>query len=179
MSVKFISLKSKNAIVLDKPLLLKRVNDLREEHGEGKKSPITIEKMLLATNVLLGRTETNGSISLSLHYLDDDGISCVRNFPNLGLEVTSNSSIRESSGDVIVDIDVSLKAGKKKWHLDEIRECEKILASNEYGVTLSYCCDEATDAAGYCVRLALKNGDIKDFGTTFLTAKDFTCSFSL
>jgi hypothetical protein len=179
MPEKTINMKTKDAIVIDRDSFLASVNELRSSRGANKKSKsaTTIEKLLSNTKILEASTEEFGSVSFSIHYKDNEGVSCSRRFPNFGLDVVSNSKIIENGDQISIEVDLTLTAAKKKWQLEEVRECAEIFRGNEYQVTLEYRCDTTSEPAGYSVSLQPSNGIVDEFGNAGLPSTMFECTW--
>ena len=179
MAIKSISLKTKKAILVDQSAFLESVNELRLERGANKKSktPTTIQKLLSNTKVLEVSTVDFGSIGFSIHYEDKEGTGCSRKFPNFGLDVVSKSTLVGIGDQVSIEVDLTLTAGKKKWHLEEVEECVEIFKGGKYQVSLTYSCDTTSDPAGYAVSVQVLNGIADKFGITELPNSMFECTW--
>ena len=149
--MKYIHIRSITPIQISTDSLLSSVNDLRKEHGEGKeaKAPVNIDEILSNLRVLENADSEHSSLSLGLVYEDENGTPCLRNFPNYGLDTKSESKISKDGDILSVSIDLTIKAGKPKWHLAEIQECASILSSKKFSLRLTYTLDQKTDSAGY------------------------------
>jgi hypothetical protein len=163
MPQKQINLKSTQPIILDAKESLKRVNELRAEKGNTKKgrAPITIDDFVAATKVLEDRSATFGLLELALTYLDTEGVGCIRYFPNFGLEVVSRSEIKLENDKLLIIIELTVKAGRKKWQVDEVQECIPILTDKNTKFSVQYRCDETTDPAGYSRFLVMSDAEEK------------------
>ena len=178
MAIKSIRLKTKKAILVDQSSFLQSVNELRSERGANKKSktPTTIQKLLSNTKVLEVSTEDFGSIDFSIHYVDKEGTGCSRKFPNFGLDVVSKSTLVGIGDQISIEVDLTLTAGKKKWHLEEVEECVEIF-KGEYQVSLTYSCDTTSEPTGYAVNVQVLNGIADKFGIMELPNSMFECTW--
>ncbi len=154
--MKQISLRTVAPIGIEQSALLGAINDLRKEHGSNKKAkaPLELENALSKLNLFQNRDAENGMLSFRLHYEDEDGVSCTRDFPNFGLDVKSESKLERGGDELILTVDLTIKAGKPKWQIQEITECAKILSSGNYKMTLSLTLDETTEWAGHSRQVA-------------------------
>ena len=152
--MKTIQIKSVSPIALSAATLVMAVNELRKEHGKGKKgkAPVNIEGILSNLRVLENADSKHSMLSFELIYDDDNGTPCSRDFPNYGLDIKSDSKIEQNEDVLSVNIDLTLKVGKPKWHLAEMQECAAIFATKKFSFRLSYSLDQTTDSAGYSSR---------------------------
>jgi hypothetical protein len=153
--MKYIHIKSITPIQISADSLLNSVNDLRKEHGEGKKAKakVNIDEILSNLRVLENADSEHSMLSLELVYEDENGTPCSRDFPNYGLDTKSESKISKDGDLFSVSIDLTLKAGKPKWHGAEIQECASILSSKKFSLRVAYSLDRKSDSAGYSTRV--------------------------
>lgn len=179
MATKSINLKTTKSILIDQGAFLSSVNSLRQTRGDTKKTqaPTTIKKLLSNTKILEASTEDFGSINFSISYKDKNGIGCSRDFPSLGMDAVSKSTLAGSGDQVSIDVDLTMTAGKKKWQLEEIEQCVEIFKSGEFQVALQYRCDTASEPAGYTVGVPVSNGVADKFGNTALPSSLFECTW--
>jgi len=175
---KQIDLKSVNAILIDSSSALEQINALRKEKGQGEKgkAPITIDKFVASTKVLEERTDECGSLILTLRYTDKEGYTCTRHFPNFGLEVMSSSSLKLEGPAIAISVNVSVKAGKKKWQTDEVQECIEVLSSKETTCLLEYFCDKSSDSRGYRTYIDVLSGEKNHYDQMVLPISLFELS---
>lgn len=176
---KQIELVSNQAILIDAAAALESVNELRKESGDGKKGkkPMTLDQFIATTKVLEERTPDFGMITLNLSYKNQDAIPSSRNFPNFGLAVISKSTLALAGQNIEVQINLIVKAEKKKWQLDEVAECVDVLSSKDTIFGLRFTSDETTDRAGYDTPIKVANGLEDRYGNTFIPSSFFTASF--
>lgn len=153
--MKYIHIRSLSPIKISADYLLNSANELRKEHGEGKKekAKVTIDEVLSKLRVLENANSEHSMLSLELDYEDENGTPCSRGFPNYGLDTKSESKISKDGDVLSVSIDLTVKAGKPKWHGAEIQECASILSSKKFSIRLAYTLDQKTDSAGYSSRV--------------------------
>lgn len=165
MAKKQIHLKSITPVSLNAKKSLFAINQLRARVGEGRKhkSPISVDDVVAGTKVLEERDATFGQITLVLNYRDAGGRPCGMEFPNFGLEVDSRSAIRLGGESLLLDVDLIVKAGKKKWHMDEMRDYIAILPDENVSFSVKYRCDETTDSAGYACDMAINGSHAGGF----------------
>lgn len=155
--MKQIRLHTNRPITIDPAIFLNTINSLRNEYGEKKKdkAPIALPKALESINLFSKQTADKGMLSFNLSYEDENGIPCVRNFPNFGLDVKSNSKLEEIDNKLLLSIDITVKAGKPKWQVDEITDCGKIFINDGFNLELNITLDETTDWGGHSAALEI------------------------
>ena len=149
--MKPLQLRSKSSIEIEVCEMLDAVNGLRREYASGRKNkaPLGIERVLSKLRLFEARDADRGMLSFSIRYRDQDYGSCVRNFPNFGLDVISKSTIEHRDDMLHLSVDLIVRAGKAKWQRDELGECTAILESGAYAVSLLVTLDEKSDWAGH------------------------------
>lgn len=148
--MKQIRIQTKSPIEIDAATLMEAINDLRKNYGEKKKdkAPIELSKVLPKMNLFQNRDAEKGMLSFHLSYEDEEKSPCGRNFPNFGLDVKSDSKLEQMGSKLLLSVDITVKAGKPKWHLEEISECGKIFASGKFQLALNVTLDETTEWRG-------------------------------
>lgn len=154
MTAKILSIKSIIPIMMDGILSLNAVNELRLKYGvtRNKKLPISLNNLIETTKILEPRSKDHGQISFNIRYA-----SCVRKFPNFGLDITSDSNIYIVEKDFAINIDLTVKAGKQKWQINEIQECSDIFKRKDVRIEFEYTCDEKTEWFGHSTSLNIRN----------------------
>lgn len=149
--MKSIRIQTTSPIAIDAVDFISTVNELRKEHGEKKKdkAPIELVKALQTMNLFQNRDAEKGMISFNISYEDDNQIPCVRNFPNFGLDVKSESKFEQIDSKLLLSVDVTVKAGKPKWQIEEISALKKIFEIGNFQISLTLTLDETTDWGGY------------------------------
>ena len=175
MPIKQISLKSLNPIYVVAQSALDVVNELRKQYGKNgkQKLPISLEKLIATTKILEQRNEDYGHVFFSVE--NDSGF---RNFPNFGLEIISMSTITLIETDIAIQIDLTVRAGKPKWQINEINECADIFKNKYSRITLEYACDEKTDWSGHSVGLKILNEKVDLAGRTSLPTSFLEINYS-
>ena len=97
--MKKIRIQSKGHIEIVAAALIEAINDLRKEFSDNKKdkAPIELSKVLLKVNLFPKRNAEKRMLSFRLAYEDEDESPCVRDFPNFGLDVQSDSKLEQIS----------------------------------------------------------------------------------
>ena len=149
--MKQIRIQTKSPIEIDAATLLEAINDLRKEYGDKKKDkvPIELSKVLPKINLFQNRDAEKGMLSFRLSYEDEDKLPCGRDFPNFGLDVKSDSKLEQIDSKLLLSVDITVKAGKPKWQIEEISECGKIFSSGKFKLALNVTLDETTEWGGH------------------------------
>jgi hypothetical protein len=153
--MKEIIISSITPITISCAHFLDRFNWGRKEYAEkkSKKSPITIEAAIGRTRLIESRDENSAMLAFRVHYIDDDGIASVMDFPNFGLDISSKSTMIKDNDQIVIHIDFSIKAGKAKWQKEEIARYKKIFDHSTFGLELNLTLDEETDWGGSSISL--------------------------
>lgn len=132
------------------------VNRLRKTYGDSKKnkSTLNLNDVVSKLKLFQQRDEKNSMLSFSLSYQNEEHMSCVRDFPNFGLNVKSYSKLSELNGKLSLDIDLALIPKSIKWQQQEFDECAEILSSENCTLKLMVTLDESTEWAGHSAHIA-------------------------
>ncbi len=150
-NVKQFSIKTRTPIEILPHKLLEAINKLRREHAHTpqKRRPILLDEAIKRLNLFSLRDAEHSMLTFKLSYSLGDRLPCVRAFPNYGINVKSVSTMRKEAEKLILDVNLILKAGRAKWHFEEITECYEILISGKYFLELEVILEKSTDSAGY------------------------------
>jgi hypothetical protein len=122
---------------------------------------------------------TYGSLQLVLHYKDSEDSSCARRFPNYGMVVDgSASSVKSNGSELTIHLDVTVKAGKPKWQVDELADCVKILAGGQFSVSLELMLDSSSDPFGDAVQLPTTLDVADELGLLYIPGSKFKVACS-
>ena len=174
--MKQIRIQSKGYIEIVAAALLEAINDLRKEFGDNKKdkAPIELSKALSKINLFQNRNAEKGMLSFRLAYEDEDESPCVRDFPNFGLDVQSDSKLEQIGDRLLLSVDITVKAGKAKWQLVEISECAKIFESGKFTLALNVTLDETTEWGGHSAFVTTVQDELDFSDETSIPASHFT-----
>jgi hypothetical protein len=173
--MKQIQLKTTNPIEIRVEQLLLAVNKLRNDHGEKKKDklPVKIGELLSRLKIFENRDASNSALGFCLNYEDAEKVPCIRDFPNFGLDVKSASSIEHRGDTVLLSVDLTVRAGKAKWQVDEVAECARLFSSGGFTMDLMVTLDETTDWGGHSAQVSTL-GQVEDsVGLTHIPASHF------
>jgi hypothetical protein len=174
--MKKIRIQSKSPIEIEAVNLLETINDLRKEFGDNKKdkAPIELSKALSKVNLFQNRNAEKGMLSFRLAYEDEDETPCVRDFPNFGLDVQSDSKLEQVGDRLLLSVDITVKAGKPKWQLAEVSECAKIFESGKFTLALNVTLDETTEWGGHSAFVTTVQDELDFSDETSIPASHFT-----
>lgn len=161
--MKSMHIKSREPFILNVGDFVEIVNQLRLERAEDEESkkPLSPEEALGSMRLLQNRDSVHGMMYFRLYYKDNDGTPCTRDFPNFGLNVQSNSSIKLIDSKIVIDVDLKMLASSAKWQKNEIQECHEIFSGEDAVVGLEITLDETTDYFGYSAQLPVIGGDFE------------------
>ena len=146
-----LHVKTRTPLLLPLQAFLREINDLRAEHGTGKthQRPLTLTQILSGTRICENRTAEHAMVTLRVTYTDADDMPTGREFPNFGLDVRSESHLREVPEALELSVDVLITAGKAKWQPQELHELAEALRAPDARVGVVYTASESVDGAGH------------------------------
>jgi hypothetical protein len=173
--MKQIQIKTKSTVQIHANDFLEAINDLRQKYGETEelKQPIDLDEALSSIRLFENRDAEHGMLTLQLHYEDADKTSCTRDFPNFGLEVKSSSRLEAKNQNLFLDVDITIKAGKKKWQTDEVAECAAIFKRKKFCVSLNVTLDQTAEWAGHSAIVTTVQDAPNAFGIDAIAASHF------